>query len=136
MELVVLYTHSDVLWLLWVFALNIPKCFEALSVRNSPLLESLPSASITTLLSIVAVEYWLPAAILKLPPKSWRRVTQLLFYLLMGLEATYYLDSHSVSLWGHAGGHIFWCLRGLQMFWLTASGRIHSISRNTIYCVS
>lgn len=43
-----------------------------------PLIPSLPAASITTLLSIATAKYRLPASILKLPSKSWKRVTQLL----------------------------------------------------------
>lgn len=114
-------THSDVLWLLRAFALNIPKCFGALSVRNSPLIPSLPSASITTLLSVAAVERRLPASILKLPPKSWR-VAQLLFLCWWDWKLPITLTV-TQSPCGVAEEVTYFSLLVDQgMFWLTAGG--------------
>lgn len=76
----------------------------------------LPSASITTPLSIAAVEYWLPSLILKLPPKSWRKFTQLLFFLWWDWKPPITLTVTQSTLPGSSKRSHTLALGGLHMF--------------------
>lgn len=106
-ELAVLHTHSDVLWLLWAPALNIPKCSEALSVRNSLLSQQLSCQMLQSSSGC-------------LPP-----ILKLLNLLNLGggsrtgVSPWWYWKlpiTLTVKHWGRPGGHIFKTLVAYRCF--------------------